>query len=166
MIRERLEQDIDRLVEVMSAMDYPSAGLSRAESTRWLTGTEALASWVFDMAPVSVAPTRKVIAHAQLRQAGPEIAAAEVDQHSGHRLEDLVIIDKLFVQRGTFEEGITRFLLRESVRFAHHRGGTTLIDLAANPFLSREFCGTCGFVPIESTDPAILPMLHRPTRRR
>lgn len=158
MIRERLEQDIERLVEVMVAMDYPSAGMSRTELTRWLVDGEALISWVFDMAPVSVAPTKKVIAHARLRAPGPDVVAAMQRREPRH--DDLVLIDKIFVQRGSFEDGITRFLFRESLRFARDRGATALIDLAANPFLSKEFCIRCGFEPIDSSDPAVVPMLH------
>lgn len=66
MIRERREQDLEPLCSILKNMNYPAALSSGVEFKNWLTERDAQLSWVFDMAPVSVAPTKNVAGHVQI----------------------------------------------------------------------------------------------------
>ncbi|WP_435769869.1 GNAT family N-acetyltransferase [Nocardioides sp. SYSU DS0651] len=128
MIRDRIEQDLDPLCAILEALQWPPAAVSGPDARAWLHEPDAERSWVFDMAPVHVTPTRNVVGHVQIRRS----AGAE-DQE--------LVIGRLFVRPDTHVTGIGRFLLRESLRYVRDRGMEPVVALAEcrfeRPFFER-----------------------------
>lgn len=114
MIRERREEDIDLLCAVLDALKPPASTFAGADFNEWLKEHDAEKSWVFDAAPVTVAPTKNVIGHVQIYKPAEESATLNLADYIGEPAGDLLVIGKLFVQPGTHEYGIARYLLKES----------------------------------------------------
>lgn len=144
MIRDRRNEDIGRLVEILTSMSLPP-GLRSAERAAWLQGPDPVLSWVFDMAPVSVAPTDNVVAHLQVRRPADAPPAGLSEAHVGQEPAEMLVIEKLFVRPGTHTLGIARFLLRESVRVIRGQGKLPVLDHAQSQALPDDFLEGCGF---------------------
>lgn len=142
MIRERRAEDLDRLCEVVAAagLGVPDAASAR----RWLLEVDAERSWVFDQAPVSVAPTRNVVGHVQhYRPASP--VARELSAATGTPADDLVAVGRLVVGRVAHAHGIARYLMRESVSSIRARGSTPVLDLRACDHHGEDLAARLGF---------------------
>jgi hypothetical protein len=63
MIRDRRAEDLDRLCDVLGELNDHVAVLAGRRPRDWLQEVDAERSWVFDQAPVHVAPTRNVVGH-------------------------------------------------------------------------------------------------------
>jgi GNAT superfamily N-acetyltransferase len=148
-IRERREEDLDRLCDVLEALTPSTPFLAGTDLREWLTHVDAERSWVFDMAPMSVAPTRNVVGHVQLYRPGGALADLA---WSSEPAGEPVAIGKLFVRRDELAYGIARFLLKESVRLVRGRAGIPVLDLRENPFFPQAFYERFGFREVASGD--------------
>lgn len=160
MIRERREEDLDRLCAILEAMKYPSSPLSRRGLKEWLEGHDVEQSWVFDMAPVRVAPTKNVVGHVQICSAAGAVAAPYWVAYTEKPASELLAIGKLFVRPDTHEYGIGRYLLKESVNYIKRQGKHPVLDLQCNGFLSKPFCEKFGFEEVPSADSGVTPMVY------
>ena len=106
MIRDRRPEDLDHLVR-------SAAG---ELSLAWLEDVDAEASWVFDQAPVSAAPTRRVIGHVQVHRS----TAAHVGE--------ALVIGRMYVTPGPHRVGVARFLLREALAYVDAAGTSPVVD--------------------------------------
>ncbi|MUL44332.1 GNAT family N-acetyltransferase [Streptomonospora sp. PA3] len=158
MIRERLEQDIDRLCAVLEALENPSGALPEEDLRGWLDAYDAELSWVFDMAPVSAAPTKNVVGHLQVYSPDADSSAPYLE-HTGKSAGELLAIGRHFVKPGPYAQNIGRFLLRESVAYIRRRGRTPVLELPADGFLPRAFYERFGFQAVPSPDPGRTPMV-------
>ncbi|GAA4098260.1 hypothetical protein ACFFOS_01360 [Nocardioides kongjuensis] len=129
MIRERIEQDLDRLVDVLSSVRAVQDVLGDRSAYDWLTEVDADVSWVFDQAPVSVAPTRNVVGHVQVY--APPVGAAWVSSAAsgaGVEPDRLLVIGRFFVKETRFDHNIGRYLLSECVKRIAARGSVAVLD--------------------------------------
>ena len=159
-IRERRREDLEPLCAVLAEIAWPPGATSDDDRLEWLARLPAEQSWVFDAAPVSVAPTRNVCAHLQIVPAAPSETAWVAA--TGPADDEVLVLTGLVVRPGAGEDGIRRFLLREAIRHCRDRGRTPALDLADCPGLSRELAARYGFTPLDPADPGRGPMLHRP----
>lgn len=157
MIRERREEDLDRLCAILETIKYPSSLLSARDLKEWLQEHDAERSWVFDMAPVTVAPTKNVVGHIQIYSPTKELHWVK---YTNKPADNLLAIGKLFVKPNTHEYGIGRYLLKESIKYIQSQGKLPALDLHGNGFLSREFYEKFGFEEISSEDPDVTPMIY------
>jgi GNAT superfamily N-acetyltransferase len=160
MIRERREEDLDRLCAILKTMEYPSRFLSETDLKEWLEEHDAEQSWVFDMAPVRVAPTKNVVAHAQIYRPGKDSSTPYLVEYTRKPASDLLAIGKLFVRPNTYEYGIGRYLLRESVNYIQGQGKLPVLDLHGNWSFSKGFYEKVGFEEIPSGNPDVAPMIY------
>lgn len=158
MIRARIDEDIDRLCAVLETMENFS-GLPKEGLRGWLEEYDAELSWVFDMAPVSVAPTQNVVGHLQVYSAAADTAALCVE-HTGTSADELLAIGKHFVKPRTYEHGIGRYLLRESVTYIRGRGKVPVLDLRGDGFFPKAFYAKFGFDDTPSVDSGVTPMVY------
>ncbi len=135
-------------------MQYPAAPLT---PRGWLEEHDAEQSWVFDMAPVSVAPTKNVVGHVQVYAPEEDLLALVGPMHDGR---DLLVIAKLFVRPDTYEHGIARFLVRESARYVEDRGMHPVLEHRAHGRLSTAFCERLGFQTVTSRDSGVAVMTY------
>ena len=152
MIRRRRAEDLDPLCALLKTAHYPAAHLT---PRGWLEEHDAEQSWVFDMAPVSVAPTKNVVGHVQVYAPAEDLLASVRSTHDGR---DLLVIGKLFVRPDTYEHGIARFLVRQSVRYVRDRGMHPVLEHRPHGRLSTGFCERLGFQTVASrgSDPALM----------
>ncbi|TNM39766.1 hypothetical protein FHP29_12980 [Nocardioides albidus] len=129
MIRERREQDLGRLADMLLELpDGPGVLAGRSPRT-WLTEIEADLSWVFDQAPVSVAPTRNVVGHVQVYRPPADVAWVDrAAEAAGVAPERLLVIGRLFVRRMKHDQGIARYLLKEAVGQIAAQGQVAVLD--------------------------------------
>ena len=160
MIRERRDEDLDRLCAILEAMDPASSPLSGRRPRDWLQEHDAERSWVFDMAPVRVAPTRNVVAHVQIYRPGDAVPTARLVERAGAPVGGLLAIGKLFVRPDTYEDGIGRFLVRESVGYIRAQGKLPVLDLHENRFFPRSFFEKVGFEEAVPDDPGVASMIY------
>lgn len=145
MIRDRREQDLARLCEVLGALDDRVGVLAGREPHDWLTEIDAECSWVFDQAPVSVAPTRNVVGHVQIHRARDVGWAREVATQHLRQVEDLLVIGRLFVKPVPHADNIARYLLRESVKYAEARGSLPALGPHDTAFVPESVTAALGF---------------------
>ncbi|WP_162802033.1 hypothetical protein [Ornithinimicrobium murale] len=147
MIRERRPEDYAPLCHVLAELGWPPGVRTDADRLVWLQELRAERAWVFDAAPVTVAPTGNVIGHLQI--VAPGEAQAQLVAATGLAANHLLVLTRLLVRPGgAGEEGIRRFLLRESIRFCRSRGRTAIVDLANSPGLTGSLCGRYGFTAL------------------
>ena len=115
MIRERRDEDLDRLGQILQAMGHPSGDRSAKALRAWLTEHRADQSWVFDQAPITVAPTKNVVGHLEIYRPDPAISSRLGERR--RPVDELLAIGKLFVRPQAHEYGIARYLLTEAVRY-------------------------------------------------
>ncbi len=144
MIRRRRAEDLAPLCALLDTMRYPVAPLTRRG---WLEEHDDEQSWVFDMAPVTVAPTKNVVGHVQIHAPDEDLLALVGPLHDG---DGLLVIGKLFVRPDTYEHGLARFLVRESTRYIRDRGMHPVLEHRAHGQLSMQFCEKLGFQTVAS----------------
>lgn len=132
MIRERREEDLDVLAEILQSLDPPTLG--GREPRAWLTEHAAERSWVFDQAPVHVAPTRNVIGHIQIHRLPDDRAGAGLLEHAGAAADDVLVVGKHVVRTGAHQHGYARYLLTESVGHIRREGKLPVVDLGSCAF--------------------------------
>lgn len=160
MIRERREEDIERLCAILEAMRHPSSLPSGKGVETWLREYDAELSWVFDMAPVRVAPTKNVVGHVQIYRPTEGASTTRCVEYTKRPADNLLAIGKLFVKPDTHEYGIGRYLLKECVEYIRGRGKLPVLDLYENEFPAEGFCEKFGFEEIPSADPGITLMIY------
>lgn len=127
----------------------------------WLVGEEAELSWVFDQAPVTVAPTKNVIGHLQVyRPTSPPLVQA-LDGTPGLTASGTLVIGRLFVRPNTHADGIARFLLREGLRHIDGQPKRAVLELPRDAYLPWELCARLGFEEFPSHDPDIVLMTRQ-----
>ncbi|WGY04667.1 hypothetical protein QI633_13035 [Nocardioides sp. QY071] len=157
MIRERIEQDLDRLVAVLDSLDAGPGVLAGRSAYDWLTEVDADVSWVFDQAPVSVAPTRNVVGHVQVFV--PPVGAPWVDavaSAAGVEADRLLVIGRFFVKDMRFDQGIGRYLLTECVKRIAARGSVAVLDPDGLALVPRVLWCRLGFSE-DTAAPVLLP---------
>ncbi|MFC5729990.1 MULTISPECIES: GNAT family N-acetyltransferase [Nocardioides] len=161
MIRERRPEDLDRLCAVLAAMDESAPLLAGRDPREWLEESDAELSWVFDMAPVRVTPTKNVVGHVQVYRVDERdpLTSYWVD-HSRRPAGDLLAVGRLFVRPDTYEHGIGRYLLQESVTYIRSQGKVPVLDLHQNAPFPKTFYERRGFEEISTGDPGVAVMIH------
>ena len=159
MIRERRAEDIEVLCEVLRGAEElrRTAG---DDPRAWLEEHEAEVSWVFDMAPVSVAPTRNVVGHVQVHRLPDEPWVADLVAATGRPAADHRAIGRLFVRADTYERGIGRFFLREAVARVRGEGRLPVLVGPRPGWLTTRLCRDLGFEEVPADDghgPAWVP---------
>jgi len=159
MIRERRDEDLAPLCAILSSMPDAPRLLAGRQPREWLTENRADLSWVFDMAPVPVTPTRNVVGHVQMR-------ALAVDEGStwaeltGRPAGELMAVDRLFVRPDRFEHGIGRFLLKQSIGYIRGRDKVPVVALGTTSFDAAGLFERLGFRRVASEGPAAPLMVH------
>ena len=187
MIRERRAEDLDRLCAVLEALQYPASLVAslvacpvacpvaaRDELRRWLEVPEAERSWVFDQAPVTVAPTGNVAGHVQVRHVRVDRPLRDLLAAHGASADRALVIGRLFVRPDPHAEGVGRFLLREAVRYVREQGRVPVLGADRHGLFSDRFCERVGFEPLrrdgltadDPTGTGIGVMVHTGVRRR
>lgn len=151
MIRDRREEDFDRLWEVLGELDDHAGVMAARRPRDWLQEVDADRSWVFDQAPVSVAPTRNVVGHVQIYRSSDAPWVSHVAAQVSRRADDLLVIGRLFVKPGKHNYGIARYLLTESVKYVKQQGHLPVLDPLDLVFVPASLCAKLGFreVPTE-----------------
>lgn len=160
MIRARREEDLDRLCAILKTMKYPSSFLSDDDLRGWLEEHDAEQSWVFDMAPVRVAPTKNVVGHVQMYSPTKDPSTPYWVKYTTRPASNLLAIGRLFVRPNTHEYGIGRYLLKESIKYIQGQGKFPVLDLHENGSLSKGFYEKFGFEEIPSDNPDVTPMIY------
>ena len=160
MIRARIEQDLDRLSAVLDAMRIPSSRLRGKDPKEWLQEYDAELSWVFDMAPVPVTPTKNVVGHIQVYRPAAESPFPHLAEYANEPADKLLAIGKHFVRPNTYEYGIGRYLLKESVEYIQSQGKIPTLELNGNGFLPQAFYEKFGFEEVPSDDPGETSMIY------
>jgi GNAT superfamily N-acetyltransferase len=161
-IRDRRDEDLGPLCAILATSCHLPPGI---DPRAWLEEHDAERSWVFDMAPVRVAPTKNVVGHVQIYRppAGSSLLRC-TDRPAG----EVLAIGKLFVKPDTFEHGIGRHLLKESVKHVQRQGKLPVLDLQENRAFPKKFFERYGFREVPSGDDCVAPMvwLPEPSHRR
>jgi GNAT superfamily N-acetyltransferase len=155
MIRQRREEDLDRLCAILECMTKLSIFPGNIDLREWLTERDAERSWVFDMAPIQVAPTKNVVAHVQIYPLAPRLVATTPADAGG-----VLAVGRLFVRPGTHEHGIGRYLLKQSVDFIQNLTKLPVLDLAACFSMEHDFYAGLGFEELPSRDPEVALMVY------
>lgn len=162
MIRERRPEDLDRLCSIVTALELPANVMCGKDPRAWLEMDDAEQSWVYDMAPVNVAPTQNVVGHVQIyRPTGASSSTPGWAECARQPSSDLLAIGRFIVKPQTHDYGIARHLLTQSRTYIQRQGKTAVLDLHANSYLTQEFCAKYGFTELPSEDPAAAPMIYR-----
>jgi len=147
MIRERRPEDLDRLCDVLRELTVSVTVLAGRTPRDWLETADAECSWVFDQAPVAVAPTRNVVGHVQIYRPPDAQWVRDIAAQTSRQAVDLLVIGRLFVKPAPHDYGIARYLLRESVKYVESHDSLPLFDPADLAFLPRGLSSTFGFTP-------------------
>lgn len=142
-------------------MKYPPSLPSGVDLKEWLEELDAEQSWVFDMAPVRVAPTKNVVGHIQIYSPTKDPSTPYLVKHTKKPASSLLAIGKLFVRPKTYELGIGRYLLKEAINYIQGQGKLPVLDLHGNGFLSKGFYEKLGFEEVPSGNPGVAPMIYR-----
>jgi len=159
-IRDRRPEDLDRLADVVLGLDLSATG--RQEPRAWLQVVGAVVSWVYDMAPAHVAPTRNVVGHVVVYRPDAGSPTPRLSDAFGRPPDELLAIGRLCVRPQKHAHGIARHLLREARLHVQRLGKVPVLDIAANGSLSPEFCARYGFVEVPAPDPGSTPMVWTP----
>ncbi|MBM7807499.1 ribosomal protein S18 acetylase RimI-like enzyme [Geodermatophilus bullaregiensis] len=158
MIRGRRDEDLDRLCDVLGELDDHAGVLAGRQPRDWLQEVDAERSWVFDQAPVSVAPTRNVVGHVQIYRPLDARWVLDVVAQTHRKADDLLVIGRLFVKPSRHDYGIARYLLRQSVKYVETRGGLPVLDPDDLAFVPHSLCAELGFRDFRTGDciPSVL----------
>ena len=160
MIRERRLQDLDRLREIAAGLGSRPTSMTGIDARAWLEADAAGMSWVFDMAPVHVAPTTNVVGHVQIYVPTGESCTPDLAACARGPATELLAIGRFLVMPQAHDYGIARHLLNQSRMYIERQGKTAVLDLNANSYLTTVFCRKYGFVELPSEDPAIAAMIY------
>ncbi|MDQ2849826.1 MAG: GNAT family N-acetyltransferase [Actinomycetota bacterium] len=160
MIRERRPQDLDRLCEIAAALDVRPSSMSGKKPRAWLEMDAVELAWVYDMAPVHVAPTQNVVGHVQIYRPTEASSTPCLAACAQQPADELLAIGGFLVKPQAHDYGIARHLLQQARMYIQKRGKTAVLDLNANSYLTAAFCKKYGFVEIPSTDHVIAPMIY------
>jgi ribosomal protein S18 acetylase RimI-like enzyme len=160
MTRDRRDEDVDRLCEVLGKLDDQASVLAGRQPRSWLQDADALRSWVFDQAPVTVAPTRNVVGHVQIYRPPDAPWVRGVVAQTCWQLDDLLVIGRLFVKPAKHDYGIARYLLKESVKYIEARWKLPVLDPHNVAFIPPSLCAKLGFREFR-TDDGISSVLAR-----
>lgn len=163
MIRDRRDQDLDRLCEVLDQIEGHADILAGRQARDWLQDVDPERSWVFDQAPVSVAPTRNVVGHVQIYRRADAPWFREVVARGRGTTDDLLVIGRLFVKPGRHDHGIARYLLTESVKWIETRDRVPVLDPGDIGFIPPSLCAKLGFEEFQTGD-GTRGVLARPRR--
>lgn len=158
MMRGRRVEDLDRLCGIVSELEDHAAILAGRNPRDWLQEVLAERSWVFDQAPVHVAPTRNVVGHVQVYPSPDAVWARGVAATTGRRPRDLLVIGRLFVKPVKHSYGIARYLLKESMKYIETRGSVPVLDPADLAFVPPSLCAKLGFKELCTDDDAAGPL--------
>jgi ribosomal protein S18 acetylase RimI-like enzyme len=160
MIRERRAEDLERLCAVLESVGQSARFLSGKDAREWLEEYDAELSWVFDMAPVSVTPTKNVVGHVQIYRPDQEPSTRSWAELTHRPTSDLLVIGKLFVRPSTHERGIGRYLLKESVKHVQAQGKVPVLDRHRNGPFAKDFYERLGFEDIVTGTTGASLMIH------
>lgn len=160
MIRDRRPEDLDRLCDIVAALELRASVMSGRDPRAWLELDAVERSWVYDMAPVHVAPTKHVVGHVQIYRPTEASSTPFLAECARQPVSELLAIGRLLVEPRAHDYGIARHLLKESRTYIQRQGKTAVLDLHANGYLTKEFCEKYGFSELPSKDPAVAPMIH------
>ncbi len=160
MIRDRRDEDLDRLCEVLGELDEHAGVLAGRQPQSWLLETDAERSWVFDQAPVSVAPTRNVVGHVQIYRPPDAPWVRDLVAQTCRQVDDLLVIGRLFVKPSKHDYGIARYLLKESVKYVETRGTLPVLDPCDVAFVPPSLSAKLGFSEFR-TDGGVVSWLGR-----
>ncbi len=160
MIREKRPEDLDRLCTIVAALELPEIVMPGRDPRAWLEMDAAEQSWVYDMAPVHVAPTKNVVGHVQIYRPTGASSTPGLAEYARRPASELLGIGRLIVKPQAHDYGIARHLLKESRTYIQRQGKTAVLDLRANGYLTKEFCEKYGFAELPSADPAVAPMIY------
>ncbi|MBO1767271.1 GNAT family N-acetyltransferase [Allobranchiibius sp. GilTou38] len=160
MIRERRQQDLDLPCEIAAALDVAPSSMSGTDPRAWLERDTVELAWVYDMAPVHVAPTTNVVGHMQLYRPTEASSTSALAVCAGRPAGALLAIGRFLIKPQAHDYGIARHLLKQSCCYIQRQGKTAVLDLNANSYLTAEFCETYGFVDLPCEDPAVAPMIY------
>ena len=107
-----------------------------------------------------VAPTRNVVGHVQIYRPTNESSTADLVKYTKRPARDLLAIGKLFVRRNTYEYGIGRYLLKESIKYVQGQGKLPVLDLHENASISKGFYEKFGFEQVPSEKRGVAPMIY------
>lgn len=158
MIRERRNEDLDRLCDVLGELDEHARVLGRRPPREWLREVDAERCWVFDQAPVNVAPTRNVVGHVRTHPPPEARWVRDVAAQTCRRVDELLVIGRLFVKPAKHDYGIARYLLKESVKYVETRGSLPVLDPADLAFIPPALCAELGFGELRTEDDTPSPL--------
>ncbi|MGJ7907063.1 hypothetical protein ACOQFL_11330 [Actinopolyspora sp. H202] len=158
MIRERRNEDLDRLCELLDELDDHAHVLGRRQPRDWLQEVDAECSWVFDQAPVRVAPTRNVVGHVQIHPPPNARWVRDVAAQTSRQVDELLVIRRLFVKPAKHDHGIARYLLKESVKHIETRGSLPVLDPDDLAFIPPSLCTKLGFREFQTEDDTPNPL--------
>lgn len=159
MIRERCSQGLDRLCAIVAGLVCPGSSMLGGDPRAWLEMDAAEQSWVYDMAPVHVTPTKNVVGHVQICRPTGTSSTPGLAERTRRPVSELLAIGRFLVEPQTHDYGIARHLLTESRTYVERQGKTPVLDLRANTYLTKEFCEKYGFVALSSDSPDVAPMI-------
>lgn len=160
MIRERRPHDLDRLGDILAAVDRHLHAVSGEDPAAWFESDAVEQAWVYDMAPVHVAPTDNVVGHVQIYRPTGTSCTPGLTACAAQPVGDLLAIGRFLVQPQAHDYGIARHLLKQSRMYVQKQGKTAVLDLNANRYLTADFCRRFGFVELPSRGGAIAPMIY------
>jgi len=152
MIRNRRDEDFDRLCDILGELDDHAGVIAERRPRGWLQEVDADRSWVFDQAPVRVTPTGNVVGHVQIYQSSDASWVCHVATQLSRRADDLLVIGRLFVRPGKHDYGIARYLLTESVKYVEKQGCLPVLDPLDLLFLPASLCAKLGFKELPTED--------------
>ncbi|MBA2695211.1 MAG: GNAT family N-acetyltransferase [Actinobacteria bacterium] len=160
MIRERRPDDLDPLCAILAALKLGADVMPDKDPRAWLEVDAAEQSWVYDMAPVHVAPTKNVVGHVQIYCPTVASSTPGLAPCARQPVSEMLAIGRLFVKPQAHDYGIARHLLKESRTYIQRQGKTAVLDLNANAYLTKDFCERYGFAELPSRDLAVSPMIY------
>ncbi|GAB3551195.1 GNAT superfamily N-acetyltransferase [Actinopolyspora lacussalsi] len=160
MIRERRDEDLDRLCDLLGELDEHARVLGTRHPRDWLQEVEAERSWVFDQAPVRVAPTRNVVGHVQVSPPPEARWVRDVAAQTSRQVDELLVIGRLFVKPAKHDYGIARYLLKESVKHVETRGRLPVLDPADLALIPPSLPTKLGFTELHTEDHTPSPLIR------
>lgn len=158
MIRDRRPEDLDRLSEVLDALPQAVGVLAGRSPRAWLEEFDAERSWVFDQAPVSVAPTRNVVGHVQIYRSPDEPWLHEMVVPAGVSAAEVLVIGRLFVKPVKHANGIARYLLKEAATYVEARGCLAVVDPSDVTLVPEALPAKAGFRELRTGPEAPFPI--------
>ena len=156
MIRDRRDADLDRLCAALVEVDGHAAVLAGRSPREWLLAADTELAWVFDQAPVSVAPTRNVVGHVLVRRPPDAPWVQDVADRLQRPVDDLQVVGRLFVKPVKHAYGIARFLLTQAVREVESSGRVAVLDPGDVALVPQGLCERLGFRAAEDASGALV----------